>query len=241
MGSSFGIISQTGNNIQTEGLVFYIDAAYKISYPRSGTQWNNLQNTSTSGSLLNNPSFDSNNLGSIVLDGSDDRVDIESIVPSLNLSAGTMDIWFKPHSNTGWKYLISTGNRDSNWNVNHYNVGYNHDDQKIGVFVYGSTTTSDDTIGEGVFTENSIHNFVVASDGKTYVNGIEEANTLGASWFNSPDTVNFFDLGVIEFSSTVFGSQEYDGGIYSFKIYNRALSAGDVLQNYNAQKGRFGL
>jgi len=226
-------------NIVKDGLVFSIDAANPRSYPGSGTQWDNLQNTSTSGSLLNNPSFDSNNLGSIVLDGSDDRVDIESIVPSLNLSAGTMDIWFKPHDNTGWKYLISTGNRASNWNVNHYNVAYNHDDQKIGVFVYGSTTTSDDTIGGGVFTENGIHNFVVASDGKTYVNGIEEANTLGASWFNSPDTINFFNLGVIEFNNSIYGSQEYDGGIYSFKIYNRALSAQEVKQNYNALKRRF--
>ena len=37
MGMSFGITAETGNNIVTDGLVFYVDAAYKKSYPGSGT------------------------------------------------------------------------------------------------------------------------------------------------------------------------------------------------------------
>jgi hypothetical protein len=32
-----------------------------------------------------------------------------------------------------------------------------------------------------------------------------------------------------------------DAKISTTQIYNRALSATEVLQNYNAQKGRFGL
>ena len=42
LGSSFGITSETNNNIQTDGLVYYLDAAYKSSYPRSGTTWSDL-------------------------------------------------------------------------------------------------------------------------------------------------------------------------------------------------------
>ena len=59
MGSSFGIISQTGNNIQTEGLVFYVDAAYKKSYPRTGTTTFNIASGSLTptGSLINDTGF----------------------------------------------------------------------------------------------------------------------------------------------------------------------------------------
>ena len=57
MGSSFGIISQTGNNIQTEGLVFYVDPAYKKSYPGSGTTATNLINSNITGSLEGGASY----------------------------------------------------------------------------------------------------------------------------------------------------------------------------------------
>jgi hypothetical protein len=163
------------------------------------------------------------------------------ITSSLNLSAGTMDIWFKPHDTSGWKYLISTGNASTTWNVNKYHVAYNHDSQKIGVFNYGTSTDSDDTIGNGLFTENNIHNFVVTSTGKTYVNGVEEANSLSGTWFDIINEVNHFRIGVLTMSNTVYHSQETNANIYNFKIYNRALSANEVLHNYNALKGRFGL
>ena len=35
------------------------------------------------------------------------------------------------------------------------------------------------------------------------------------------------------------GGSLLDGNIYSVKVYNRALSASEVLQNYNVTKGRF--
>ena len=72
MGSSFGVISQTGNNIQTEGLVFYIDPAYKISYPGTGTTVNDIISLNVSASFEQNTSFDSSNNGVFDFDGTDD-------------------------------------------------------------------------------------------------------------------------------------------------------------------------
>ena len=237
MGVSRGEIT---TRIVKDGLVFNMDAANRASYPRTGNKIFNTIDTAISGSLINGPNFDNNNQGSIDLDGSDDYIELQMITSSLNLSAGTMDIWFKPHDTSGWKYLISTGNASTTWNVNKYHVAYNHDSQKIGVFNYGTSTDSDDTIGNGLFTENNIHNFVVTSTGKTYVNGVEEANSLSGTWFDIINEVNHFRIGVLTMSNTVYHSQETNANIYNFKIYNRALSAGEVLQNYQAQKERFG-
>ena len=57
MGSSFGVISQTGNNIQTEGLVFYVDASINKSYPGSGTTWFDLKDNNN-GTLSSSPTFE---------------------------------------------------------------------------------------------------------------------------------------------------------------------------------------
>ena len=238
-GVKTGISGQINNNIVTDGLILYIDASYNKSYPRSGTDWFNLENLTISGSLINGPNFDNNNQGSIDLDGGDDYIELQMIISSLNLTAGTMDIWFKPHDSSGWKYLISTGNSGSNWNANHYNLAYNHDSQKMGIFNYGSTTDTDDTIANGEVTEDVIHNFVVTSTGKTYLNGVEKSNSV-STWFDIPDEVNHFRIGVLTMNGAIYGAQEINANIYNFKIYNRALSAGEVLQNYQAQKERFG-
>ena len=56
IGSKYGITAETGNNIQTEGLVFYIDSSIKKSYPRTGTNVFNLASgslTPPTGSLIN--------------------------------------------------------------------------------------------------------------------------------------------------------------------------------------------
>jgi hypothetical protein len=228
-------------DIISDGLAFNFDIDNRASYIPNATNILNTKNLNTSGSLTNGAAYSNTAPTSIDLDGSDDYLEFTNITSSLNLSSGTMDIWFKPHDTTGWKYLISTGNSAVTWNANHYHVSYNHDSQKLGVFSYGSSTDTDDTIGNGAFTENNIHNFVVTSTGKTFVNGVEEANGLSGTWFDNPDVINHFRIGTLTMNGAVYGAQKTNGNIYNFKIYNRALSATEVLHNYNALKGRFGL
>ena len=230
--------------IVSDGLVFNFDIDNRASYIPNATNIFNTKNSNTSGSLINGAAYSDTAPTSIDLDGSDDYLDFTSITSSLNLTAGTMDIWFKPHDTSGWKYLISTGNSAVTWNANHYHVAYNHDSQKMGIFNYGSTTDTDDTIANGEVTEDVIHNFVVTSTGKTYLNGVEKSNSLASglpsSWFDIANEVNHFRIGTLSMNGSVYGSQKTNANIYNFKIYNRELSAGEVLQNYQAQKERFG-
>jgi hypothetical protein len=64
----------TGPNIVTDGLVLYLDAANQKSYPGTGTTWNDLSGNGNNGTLVNGPTFNSDNNGSIVFDGVDDYV-----------------------------------------------------------------------------------------------------------------------------------------------------------------------
>ena len=70
LGSSFGISAETGNNIVTDGLIFYIDAAYK-SYSGDGSTWTDIINNSVG--TITNATFDSS--GYFDFDGTGDRID----------------------------------------------------------------------------------------------------------------------------------------------------------------------
>ena len=86
--------------IVTDGLVLCLDAANSRSYPKSGTAWSDLAG-SNNGTLTNGPTFSSANGGSIVFDGSNDRVDT-GVNPATLVGDGnpaTISAWFYP-SNT---------------------------------------------------------------------------------------------------------------------------------------------
>ena len=61
--------------IVTDGLVLHLDAGNRRSYVSGSTIWTDLVNNSRTGSLVNGPTFDSSNQGSIVFDGVNENVD----------------------------------------------------------------------------------------------------------------------------------------------------------------------
>ena len=68
---------------------------------------------------------------------------------------------------------------------------------------------------------------------KVYVNGILESTNTRADVSQTPGNL---------FVGSSGGSSEFfAGSLATLKLYNRALSSTEILQNYNAQKTRFGL
>jgi len=64
-------------NTVTDGLVLYLDAANTRSYPGTGTTWSDLSRGGNNGSLINGPTFNGGNGGSIVFDGTNDSVNLQ--------------------------------------------------------------------------------------------------------------------------------------------------------------------
>jgi len=212
-------VNRDYEGIVTNGLVLNLDAGFTPSYSRSGTTWYDVSSGGNNGTLTNGPTFNSANNGSIVFDGVDDYVSI----PDINFTAATIDIWV---------YINAYGNFGTVF-VYQSNGGFEVWSDLSGFIRYNKNPSVGLTSGSG-FTRNSWNNIVATSDGtvnKLYLNNINIGSTNGGIFDNTNGDIRI----------SGYNSYMMNGRCPMLKLYNRALSANEVLQNYNAQKARFGL
>jgi hypothetical protein len=216
--------------IVTDGLVLCLDAADRNSYVSGSTTWFDVAGTNN-GTLINGPTFNTGSGGSIVFDGVDDYVE----VPNFNvINTITVDIWVKKTSGTSWQGWLgnwnNTGTGDS-WLLT-------QNDSNTAAFYIMHTNTGGDNIVDtsGTIIQNVWYNYTGVFTNSTlslYKNG-----SLVNSKSTSQNTIyqNSLNIWYGRFSNSYLNGQVSNG-----KVYNRALSAQEVLQNYSAQKSRFGL
>ena len=223
-----GIID-SNQKIVSNGLVLNYDAAQLRSYPGSGTTWTDLSGNGLNGTLTNGPTFNSANGGIIVFDGTNDYATI-SHNSILNFSALSIACWYKTT-------------------------------QGVGAYI---TTKLDDSfylgIGPPGITANKMSFFLNGTSGG-WLQSLANANSgnwtyVVATW--SGGTSRIYLNGVLDNSATRTGTLAtgtsavtlatrlgsglfLNGSISNFQLYNIALSATEVAQNYNAVKSRFGL
>jgi hypothetical protein len=223
-----------GPDIIQDGLVLSLDAADRNSYVGSGTTWRDMSGNNNNGTLVNGPTFNSANEGSIVFDGVNNYVTIPHNSVFNMTSAMSFNFWFK--STKTVDCYISTKTENSFYIC----VGpVGEVANKMSFYLQGTSGANWIQSVSDVSTGNWIHTIITwdsSTGSKIYLNGILDkstANTGTASTGNSPVLIGarFQD---------VYGGYG-SGNISNFSIYNRALSASEVLQNYNAVKTRFGL
>tara|TARA_R110000796_G_scaffold251659_1_gene383603 strand:- start:23 stop:730 length:708 start_codon:yes stop_codon:yes gene_type:complete len=232
-----------GNRIVTDGLVFAVDAANPISYPGSGTTWNDLTLNKNNGTLINGPAFDSANAGSIEFDGNDDNIKFNS---SINVGNNfTVCIWNQTTSAErrtliANSYTYQTSNSSLNGFL--FNIGNNGTD----LFLSLGKDLQIRISSTGYVTADTWFLACATFDGtdiKLYYNGQETTYALtDGSVGNLVYTNSELYMGGWKLNNASYFSGDFFGGkISNTHIYNRALSASEILQNYNALKGRFGL
>ena len=101
------------SRIVTDGLVFCVDAGDKMSYPGAGTTWTDLSKNRNNGTLINGPTFDSANGGSISLDGSNDYISVGSFNEDSSQDLSVM-VWVYPIVLDGG----SSSGKDYSWIIN---------------------------------------------------------------------------------------------------------------------------
>lgn len=239
-----------GPQIVRDGLVLYLDAANTKSYPGSGTTWNDLSGNGNNGTLVNGPTFDSGNNGSIVFDGVNDYISVPNQIlgnlsndnsltvsvfanvnePSLTTRSGLLcnQKYQSEVDPGGFGLVIESFGRFA------VNLTKDVDGVKTSYESLGVSTLNRQQYAEYCFTYNSITKTVI-----TYKNGIQQGSTTNPNYGWSKNTTN---------RPTVIGvnTQGGWGNFYKMnigisKIYNRALTAEEILQNYNATKSRYGL
>jgi hypothetical protein len=220
--------------IVTDGLVLCLDAGNTKSYPGSGTTWTDLSGKGNTGTLTNGPTFSSANGGSIVFDGSNDGVQL----PGTNLSLNQMTI-------SSWNYstdYVQNGHLFEKTTDGTTNTQYSlllGTDGNIRFRTFG-LRFSLDLAAPMTAVNNQWNNIVATWDGtykKIYVNGVLTATS---DVLIDSVTANSTGPAYIGIAGN-FSANPFNGRISNTTIYNRALTASEVQQNFNALRGRFGV
>lgn len=222
--------------IVTDGLVLALDAADRNSYVSGSLIWNDNSGNGNSGSLVNGPTYSSADGGSIVFDGVDDYVNCGNNSTILSITNQvTWGGFVKFTQLSNYRRFLTKDNGTQGVIEIFYNTVANRFDVEV-VTSTGRTSSRSTTIP----AINNVYHLIGTYDGsniKIYVNGVLENTTV-----KTGDIVIGSGGGIYLGNTPITPSNFYlVGNIYQVQIYNRALSASEVLQNYNAQKSRFGL
>lgn len=232
-----------GPKIVTDGLVLCLDAASSKSYPGSGTILTDLSGNNNNGTLINGAVYNTLNRGSIIFDGTDDKIDCGSASLS-NLTSLSLMLWIKKTNNSsagnGFDRLISKRSSGGTGWWDFY-TGTSHEIS----FAVDYTTTDLIRTSSNVLVLNRWSmvtcTWTGASDAssiKLYINNSETSIQFNQNGVGGRPSEN---SNITTIGNADFGNRPFYGNIASALAYNRVLSASEISQNYNATKGRFGL
>jgi hypothetical protein len=216
----------TGPNIVKNGLVLWLDAANTKSYPGSGTSWTDLSGNGNTGVLTNGPTFSSANNGSIVFDGTNDRVDIAGTVISGSQNF-TIECACRSLAASTGEYIFG------NYGIGNNGIELYFYLNELILYYGGRYLFSPDNS----ILSNTWYIVTATRNGNNvalYINGSLSSSGTNS---NSITTNNPYTIG----NGYDFNGEIFRGNIASVKVYNRALSASEIAQNYNATKARYGL
>jgi hypothetical protein len=224
-----------GPNVVEDGLVLALDGGNSKSYPGSGTTWSDLSGNGNNGTLVNGVGYSGSNLGSLVFDGVDDYVNLGATNLSSTLSNLTISLFAKILKVNSKQALITsyTSSPQGGWGIELL------DNNIVNIFGFTNTSTADGIASNQIVSLNQILNICFVFSNNTfflYINGNIE-NSKVSSFSTIYKTSNVF-LG-----RSISGSplNYFQGNIAQVSIYNRALTASEIQQNFIATRSRFGI
>lgn len=213
---------KAGPRVLSSGLVYDLDVAVLRSYSGSGLTIYDAKTSAIGGTLVNGVVYSSSNLGYFTFDGTNDYINAGND-SSLQISSGTISAWAKASSpGSGYRGIVAK----------QYAYGIFYVD---GVFVaYDWQASSARSTGVNIADGAWKHLVLTFSGGagSLYVNG---ASVLSTTYNISNNSYNLF------IGAEANASQYASCNIAQTLVYNRVLSASEILQNYNSTKKRYGL
>lgn len=219
-------------NAIDSSLILDLDAA---NYPGTGNTLNDATRNGNNGTFVSGTGYSTANNGVMIFDGVDDYVSIGNLG---NLYAsGTISFWMFSTLVENYRNVFST-----NFNGNNDAIRF---EQYTTLSPYGSfnVVVSNSVLFHKysptallvantwyhvVFTWNKVTNNVTG-----YLNGIQQFDEANAQWPTTMPSVGFgggFDI-----------NRRFKGNISTVKIYNRALSAYETTQQFQATRARYGI
>jgi hypothetical protein len=216
-------------NIVKNGLVLNIDAANPSSYVGSGNNAFDLSGFGNTATLVNGTGFGTTGGGMFVFDGSNDYIDI----PSITSITGnfTVAVWFFTTATTdaNFKRLVDLNYATGFWlgrqtNTNNWGGGIIESNEPYGIYL--------------PLTNGQWHYLVSIRSGSTHIlYGDGVSNTIS----NTVSTGNLSASSLLIAKQPEGGGTFLNGNISQVQLYNRALSATEVMQNFNAMRERYNI
>jgi hypothetical protein len=219
--------------IVTDGLVLCLDAANTKSYSGTGTSWTDLSGNGNTGTLTNGPTYNSSNLGFFQFVTNNFAAIPNNV--ALDTQTPTVEVWVKTNATTQNGFWFEKGTVNSQYSL--FQAGGNILWRMI---IGGSIRNLTTTTATYMNTSNwyQVVGTYTSGTRRLYINGV---------------LVNFdTQTGTIETNSGgmsigVYGGFNgsrgyyYNGNLSSCKVYNRALTAEEIQQNFQATRGRYGI
>ena len=219
--------------IVTDGLVLYLDAGNIKSYPGSGTTWTDLSGNGNNGSLQNmdGTNLDSANGGSLTFDGSNEYVNGVHNTQTNITGNMTIECWFRiTNIRSDWVRVFGKGDSTNRT----FGLWYHWNSNAFLYQRYGSASMNAQYYE--VMSLNTWYYMVGTSSGNShilYLNNVQRAtSSSGTTFYSSTDP---YKIGYGNIHTY------HIGNVSNCRIYNRALTASEIQQNFNALKGRFGI
>ena len=216
------------DGISTGSITLNIDANDIASYSGTGFTWTDLSGNANNGTLINSPYWDSGPPGYFNFNGVNQYATVAgaNIIPQ---SAYTKMVWFKINTFSADNNLVSSDNGGHFMYFNQTNTLYAGHSNVLPYNSFGSVATfNTDTWYCAVVT------FSVANGIKLYVNGVLDTENLS---YQTPHNQN----GNTNIACFGIGGNLLNGKIGRVLCYGRELTAGQVLQNFNATRNRYGI
>tara|TARA_R110000868_G_scaffold4750_2_gene29374 strand:+ start:789 stop:1529 length:741 start_codon:yes stop_codon:yes gene_type:complete len=218
--------------IVQSGLVLNLDAGVLSSYPGTGTAWTDLSGNGNNGTLTNMEvpgDYTSTNGGILTFDGYDEFVDCGNAT-NLQITVGTISAWIKANNgNSGYNGIIV---KQFAWGL------FVQDNQLIAYdFGNGASRFTGITVGQEFTTWYYVVMTFTETVGTPSNNAIIYVN--GTSVLTTTAKHSAQSQPVIIGSGASSGVQAFGGNISQVSIYNRALTAAEIQQNYLATKSRY--
>lgn len=239
--SKLGIVD-SNQKIVSSGLLLHFDASQLRSYPGSGTTWTDLSGNGNNGDLRDGSSFVTTFGGGIIFDGNNDDVNISSSVSINSISTQiTVSAFMIAPNATGTIGSIIFRTTSNNWDDG-FGLYFNNNSVRFWVNNYLNDAIR---FGPGGPSGDGINNITTPTmftgtysnaNGTRLYRNDESPNTRATSgMINNPSSIP------VRMGESSAGGWNLAQTIYLAMIYNRELSASEILQNYNALKSRFGL
>jgi hypothetical protein len=221
------------SNIVTSGLVLCVDAGNPRSYSGSGTTWRDATSSGFNFTLTNGPVYSSSNLGFLTF-GVDD-IATAGYNTALDTQTPTVEVWVKTNAldqNGFWfekgsvnsQYALFQEGQALRWRMN----------------IGGSITQLTATTASFMNTSNWFQVVGTYTSGSRilYINGVQVAtDTQTGTIATNSSGMSIGAYGGNSGSNGYF----YNGALSICRVYNRVLTAAEVLQNFNAARGRYGV